>query len=161
MDLQEGVLEPLEALSPPETAGKAEKSVLVPAQSATNQDMGREGRLPPLHILMQEQSSKPDEGNIHVIASGIERTLLEFGIPARVVGYRIGPTVTQYAVEPGFIEKPGPDGIPIRQKIRVSQISNLQRDLALALSAEKSASKHRYPGNRLLGSKSPMNGFPL
>ena len=35
----------------------------------------------------------------------IEKTLAEFGIPAKVIGFRVGPTVTQFAVEPGFMEK--------------------------------------------------------
>jgi len=85
------------------------------------------------------------------IASGIERTLLEFGIPARVVGYRTGPTITQYAVEPGYTEKPGPDGEIVRQKVRVSQIANLQRDLALSLSAERIRIEAPVPGQSFIG----------
>ena len=42
--------------------------------------------------------------------------------------YRIGPSITQFAVEPGFIEKTGIDGNVTRQKIRVAQISALSRD---------------------------------
>jgi S-DNA-T family DNA segregation ATPase FtsK/SpoIIIE len=54
-----------------------------------------------------------------------------------VIGYRIGPTVTQFAVEPGYVEKTNSDGEVIQQKIKVSQIQNLSKDLALALSAER------------------------
>jgi S-DNA-T family DNA segregation ATPase FtsK/SpoIIIE len=81
----------------------------------------------------------------------IEKTLDEFGIPAKVVGFRTGPTVTQFAVEPGYIDKSEDD----RQKIRVSQISSLQRDLALALSAERLRIEAPVPGKSYVGIEIP------
>ena len=85
----------------------------------------------------------------------IEKTLYEFGVPARVVGFRIGPTVTQFAVEPGFVERPGTDGEIQRQKVRVSQISALTRDLALALSAERLRIEAPVPGRSYVGIEVP------
>lgn len=152
VDLQDGMIEPLEALTPPNTETDSPAASLIVSKTA---GVAQDGRLPPLNILMQEKSSKPDEENIHHIASGIERTLLEFGIPARVVGYRTGPTITQYAVEPGYTEKPGPDGEIIRQKVRVSQIANLQRDLALSLSAERIRIEAPVPGQSFIGVEVP------
>lgn len=154
VDLQKGVLEPLEGLSPAEDEEK-KGSVVVTPQPAARTMVAQEGRLPPLQVLMQEHSSKPDEENIHSIASGIERTLLEFGIPARVVGYRTGPTITQYAVEPGYVEKPGNDGEVTRQKVRVSKIVNLQHDLALSLSAERIRIEAPVPGQSFVGIEVP------
>jgi len=152
VDLQDGMIEPLEALTPPNAETDSPAASLIVSKTA---GVAQDGRLPPLNILMQEKSSKPDEENIHHIASGIERTLLEFGIPARVVGYRTGPTITQYAVEPGYTEKPGPDGEIIRQKVRVSQIANLQRDLALSLSAERIRIEAPVPGQSFIGVEVP------
>jgi len=97
----------------------------------------RDERLPPLNFLINDHSSKPDEEIIRKVAAKIEYCLLEFGIPAKVIGYRIGPTVTQFAVEPGYVEKTNADGEVIQQKVKVSQIQNLSKDLALALSAER------------------------
>ena len=97
----------------------------------------RDERLPPLNFLINDHSSKPDEEIIRKVAARIENCLLEFGIPAKVIGYRVGPTVTQFAVEPGYIEKTNADGEVIQQKVKVSQIQNLSKDLALALSAER------------------------
>jgi len=77
----------------------------------------------------------------------IEKTLDEFGIPAKVVGFRTGPTVTQFAVEPGYVNKADDE----RHKIRVSQISSLQRDLALALSAERLRIEAPVPGKSYVG----------
>jgi S-DNA-T family DNA segregation ATPase FtsK/SpoIIIE len=58
-------------------------------------------------------------------------------------------------VEPGFIEKPGPDGELFRQKVRVSQISALARDLALSLSAERLRIEAPVPGRSYVGIEVP------
>jgi S-DNA-T family DNA segregation ATPase FtsK/SpoIIIE len=124
-------------------------------ESETTEDKRRDGRLPPLGLLLKDQTIGKDEGAIHATAGLIEKTLLEFGIPSRVVGYRVGPTVTQFAVEPGFVERAGPDGEVTRQKVRVSQISALSRDLALALSAERLRIEAPVPGQSFVGIEVP------
>jgi S-DNA-T family DNA segregation ATPase FtsK/SpoIIIE len=116
----------------------------------------RGDRLPPLNLLVSEQNVRADERNINQTAGLIEKTLADFGIPARVVGFRIGPTVTQFAVEPGFIEKgEAENGDPNRQKVRVAQIANLSRDLALALSAERLRIEAPVPGRSYVGIEVP------
>jgi S-DNA-T family DNA segregation ATPase FtsK/SpoIIIE len=115
----------------------------------------RSADLPPLTLLLDEQSVRPEESLIKETAKKIEDRLEEFGVPAHVVGYRMGPTVTQFAVEPGFVEKTGPDGEPFRQKVRVSQISALSRDLALALSAERLRIEAPVPGRSYVGIEVP------
>jgi DNA segregation ATPase FtsK/SpoIIIE, S-DNA-T family len=115
----------------------------------------RNPALPPLNLLLQDRTSKPDEAEHHQTADLIKLTLAEFGIPAEVRGYRVGPTVTQYAVEPGYTEKPGPDGKIGWQKVRVSQISALARDLALALSAERLRIEAPVPGQSFVGIEVP------
>lgn len=116
---------------------------------------GRDPTLPPLTLLLDEQTSRPEESLIQETAQKIEHTLAEFGVPAHVRGYRVGPTITQYAVEPGFLEKAGPEGETIRQKVRVSQISALSRDLALALSAERLRIEAPVPGRSYVGIEVP------
>jgi S-DNA-T family DNA segregation ATPase FtsK/SpoIIIE len=116
----------------------------------------RDERLPPLDLLVYEQSARPDERTINETAYLIEKTLTEFGIPAKVVGFRVGPTVTQFAVEPGFVEKGSAnDNEASRQKVRVSQISALGRDLALALSAERLRIEAPVPGRPYVGIEVP------
>lgn len=113
-------------------------------------------RLPPFNLLLGEQSSRPDERHINMTAGLIEKTLSEFGIPARVVGFRIGPTVTQFAVQPGFIKKPGSNEDDAQQmKVRVAQIAALQKDLALALSAERLRIEAPVPGRSYVGIEVP------
>lgn len=117
----------------------------------------RDERLPGLDLLSNEQASRPDERHINLTAGLIEKTLDEFGIPAKVVDFRIGPTVTQFAVVPGFVEKekPGSEGDIARQKIRVAQIASLQRDLTLALSAERLRIEAPVPGRPYIGIEVP------
>jgi S-DNA-T family DNA segregation ATPase FtsK/SpoIIIE len=116
----------------------------------------RDERLPGLDLLVTEQTQKPDERNINLTAGLIEKTLAEFGIPAKVVGFRVGPTVTQFAVEPGFVEKPGnTEDENVRQKVRVAQISALSRDLALALSASRLRIEAPVPGRPYVGIEVP------
>ena len=104
-------------------------------------------RLPPLNLLLGDQSVRPDEKTINQTAGLIEKTLSEFGIPAQVVGFRVGPTVTQFAVQPGFIKKPGSNEDDQQlMKVRVAQISALDRDLALALSADRLRIEAPVPG---------------
>ena len=114
----------------------------------------RDELLPPLDILKTEKAARPDERNINLTAGLIEKTLAEFGIPAKVVSFQVGPTVTQFAVEPGFVERPGPEGEVVRNKVRVSQISALSRDLALALSAERLRIQAPVPGRPYVGCRS-------
>lgn len=115
----------------------------------------RDDRLPPLDLLVNETLYRPDERNVNMTAGLIEKTLSEFGIPARVIGVRAGPTVTQFAVEPGFLEKNGAEGESARQKVRVAQISALSRDLALALAAERLRIEAPVPGRPYIGIEVP------
>lgn len=116
----------------------------------------RSENLPPLTILSGEQTSRPDERTINQNAGLIEKTLSEFGIPATVIGFRVGPTVTQFAVQPGFIKKTGSDEEDAKQmKVRVAQIAALQKDLALALSAERLRIQAPVPGKPYVGIEVP------
>jgi len=111
-------------------------------------------RLPPLNVLLGEQATRPDERTINQTAGQIEKSLSEFGIPAKVVGFRIGPTVTQFAVQPGFIKK-GTEEDAQQMKVRVAQIASLQKDLALSLSAERLRIEAPVPGRGYVGIEVP------
>jgi S-DNA-T family DNA segregation ATPase FtsK/SpoIIIE len=130
----------------------ADAPVNVTRQAAAKPDVVR---LPPINLLTREQMEKPDPEMIRQLAEQIEVTLAEFGVPSTVTGYRIGPSITQFAVEPGFIEKMGIDGNLTRQKIRVAQISALSRDLALALKAKRLRIEAPVPGQSFLGIEIP------
>lgn len=111
--------------------------------------------LPDYGLLLKDEITGVSEERIIALAQKVEQTLDEFGIPSKVIGYRVGPAVTQFAVEPGYVTRVGPDGEEQQQKIRVSQISNLSRDLALALSAERLRIEAPVPGHSYVGIEIP------
>jgi len=116
----------------------------------------RDGRLPSLNILLADQNTRPDERTINQTAGMIEKTLAEFGISATVIGFRVGPTVTQFAVQPGFMKRPGTTEEEAQQiKVRVAQIASLQKDLALVLSAERLRIEAPVPGKPYVGIEVP------
>ncbi len=132
------------------------KSFRLPLQKEEKpaEPLARRADLPPLDLLQPDTLYRPDERTINQTAGLIEKTLAEFGIPARVVGFRIGPTITQYAVEPGFIRKGNGEDEQML-KVRVAQIAALQRDLALALAAERLRIEAPVPGKPYVGIEVP------
>nr|MBI2904940.1 DNA translocase FtsK 4TM domain-containing protein [Chloroflexota bacterium] len=115
----------------------------------------RDDRLPALDLLEDGAAGKSSSTDINRNAAIIEKTLADFGIPARVIDFKTGPTVTQFAVEPGFVERPGVDGRVRKYKVRVSQISTLANDLALALSASTLRIEAPVPGHSYVGIEVP------
>jgi S-DNA-T family DNA segregation ATPase FtsK/SpoIIIE len=115
----------------------------------------RDDTLPPLDILLAGEKIRPSERHINQTAGLIEKTLSDFGIPAKVTGFKVGPTITQFAVEPGYLEKSAGPEDENRQKVRVSQIAGLRRDLALALSAQQLRIQAPVPGRAYIGIEVP------
>ncbi len=115
----------------------------------------RDDRLPPLDLLEVGEVARVSAKEINRAAGLIEKTLADFGLPVRVVDFRSGPSVTQFAVEPGYLEQAGPDGTVRRHKVRVSQISGLANDLALALTAPRLRIEAPVPGRSYVGVEVP------
>ena len=111
--------------------------------------------LPSLNLLLDNPATLTDESFIHAKAVQIEKTLEEFGIPVRVAGYRVGPTIIQYAIEPGFMEKVNDNGDIVKKKVRVSQIAGLKKDLTLALSVKRLRIEAPIPGHAFVGVEIP------
>ncbi len=91
----------------------------------------------------------------------IEETLASFAVPAKVVEVNQGPTVTQFGVEPGYIERRSNDGRVSRAKIKVSKIANLSNDLALALAAAPIRIEAPVPGRSIVGIEVPNSDVAL
>lgn len=124
-------------------------------ERARHKPPARDDRLPPLDLLDQGSEVIVSEVEIRRKAQIIEETLGHFGLPVRVAEVRQGPAVTQFGLEPGYIERPGPDGEPRRTKVRVSQISALANDLALALAAPRLRIEAPVPGRSVVGIEVP------
>lgn len=126
-----------------------------------NSPISKEKDLPPLELLLEPIKNVSDESFIHAKAIQIEKTLDEFGVPARVAGYRVGPTIIQFAVEPGFVEKVNEEGDVVRKKVRVSQISGLNRDLTLALAVDRLRIEAPIPNHSFVGIEIPNQSSTL
>ncbi len=86
----------------------------------------------------------------------IEDTLASFGAPAQVVEISRGPTITQFGVEPLFVEtRLG------RTRVRVSKIASLADDLALALAAPRIRIQAPVPGHGYVGIEVPNDEMTL
>lgn len=115
----------------------------------------RDNTLPSLDLLVTGKSFKPNQRHINTSAGLIEKTLAEFGIPAQVVGFQVGPTVTQFAVKPGYLNGAEDEADEERKRVRVSRITSLKNDLALALSATQLRIEAPVPGRSYVGIEVP------
>ena len=80
----------------------------------------------------------------------IEDTLGAFGAPARVVEVNRGPTITQFGVEPDYVDVRGK-----KTKVKVGKIASLADDLALALAAPSIRIEAPVPGKGYVGIEVP------
>lgn len=98
----------------------------------------------PALTLLSSSNSKGDPGDLKGNAATIEKTLDSFGIQAKVVEVNIGPTVTQYALE-------------LASGTKISRITTLANDLALAVAAKSGAVRVEapIPGKSLVGIEIP------
>ena len=120
------------------------ESVRVIKEKQTNLFGDTDAELPPLHLL--DQPSKQIEGQsaetIEFISRLIEKKLLDFGIEAKVISAQPGPVITRYEFEPA----PGVKG---------SQVINLSKDLARALSVVSVRVVETIPGKTCMGLEIP------
>ena len=80
----------------------------------------------------------------------IEETLRSFGVEGKIVEVNRGPAITQFGVEPGFIRRGDK-----QTKVKVSKISSLADDLALALAARSIRIEAPVPGRNIVGIEVP------
>ena len=114
----------------------------------------REKVLPPLELLQDIEMNPPDDGEINHNVLLIENTLLEFDISIDVVDVKVGPTVTQYAVQP-YQDVTNDEGDTVRDRTRLSKIAALSGDLALSLSAKRLRLETPVPGHSYMGVEVP------
>jgi S-DNA-T family DNA segregation ATPase FtsK/SpoIIIE len=145
-----------------------EKPVKATVQSAKSDDaekpakrMRRDKRLPALDLFRNQSKIDIDRALMQDRAHIIEDTLDSFGIPVKVVEMQQGPTVTQFGLQPGFVERRMPDGTTKRVKIKVSRIASLANDLALALSASPIRIEAPVPGKPVVGVEVPNQASSL
>ncbi len=122
-----------------EPGTRVEKEKQVPLFSAPS-----EGDLPPLSLLDEAEPPKNNvsTATLEAVSRQVELKLQDFGIEVQVVAVHPGPVITRYELQPA----PG---------VKVSQISNLAKDLARALSAISVRIVDVIPGKSVIGLEIP------
>lgn len=115
----------------------------------------KRGQLPPPDLLHAGKEGTVSDVVVRERQQLIIDTLEAFGVPAEIVNVSKGPTVTQYGVRPGFIEREKSDGTVDRKKVKVSKITSLADDLALALAAKSIRVEAPVPGKPYIGIEVP------
>jgi S-DNA-T family DNA segregation ATPase FtsK/SpoIIIE len=144
----------VKAVAAPEAPPRRTRHFTVEAFKETHVAIDRGANLPPLTLLNDLELNKPTEKEINNNARIIENTLLEFDIDVEVVDVSVGPSVTQYAVQP-FREVLNEQGEVVLQRVRVNKIASLASDLALALSAKRLRIQPYVPGRPYMGIEVP------
>ncbi|NHZ71827.1 MAG: DUF87 domain-containing protein [Aquificales bacterium] len=121
----------------------------------------RDKRLPPIDILDEGSAAPMSSAEIDEKKRIIEETLADFHLPALVTEIQRGPAITQFGVEPGYIQKTGSDGVVKEQKIRINQIASLRPDLAMALAVTRLRIQAPVPGRGVVGIEVPNNEISL
>jgi S-DNA-T family DNA segregation ATPase FtsK/SpoIIIE len=117
----------------------------------------RQFTLPPINLLNDTEGPVLTDEEIREKSQVIRETLQQFGLPVEVTEVRVGPTVTQFGVSPGVVERSGGSG----RKVRVGQISALADDLALALAAPRIRVEAPVPGRPVVGIEVPNSSIQL
>ncbi len=121
----------------------------------------RANHLPSHDLLVPPAQETGNNADARYQAQIIEDTLQGFGVPAKVREINVGPTVTQFGVEPGYIERQSSDGEVHRHRVRVSKITALVNDLALALAAAPIRIEAPVPGRPVVGIEVPNSKVSL
>ena len=98
--------------------------------------------------LLETESIRPRVGDIRANANIIKRTLENFGIDVEMGEVNVGPTVTQYTLKPA-------------EGVKLSSLTALQNDLALALAAHPLRMEAPIPGRSLVGIEVPNKSISL
>jgi len=98
-------------------------------------------KLPPLELL-EKDKGKAAAGDIVTNSAIIKKTLENFGVPVEMSEVNIGPTVTQYTLKPA-------------EGIKLSKITALANNLALALASHPIRIEAPIPGKSLVGIEVP------
>jgi DNA segregation ATPase FtsK/SpoIIIE, S-DNA-T family len=92
--------------------------------------------------LLEREKGVPNAGDVKTYSAIIKKTLQNFDIPVEVSEVNVGPAVAQYAFKPA-------------EGIKLSRITALQNDLALALAAHPLRIEAPIPGRALVGIEIP------
>ncbi|MFN2137671.1 MAG: DNA translocase FtsK 4TM domain-containing protein [Candidatus Promineifilaceae bacterium] len=136
--------------SPP--TGAPVREPVVAASAAAADSPGYTWTLPVVQNILESGADHDvNDTAIREQVEIIEHTLESFGAPATIVEINQGPTVTQFGVEPNYIQMRNGR----QTKVKVGKIAGLADDLALALAAKSIRIQAPVPGKSYVGIEVP------
>lgn len=155
----------------PEITGATKPEIKEPIKFRPSLTVGG-WQLPPVNILDKPVDTEVSQADVKKRAELITEALTSYGVDAQVVQINVGPTVTQFGVEPGWdikykeVKERDKDGnIKIRveeiskTRVKVERITSLANDLALALAASSIRIEAPVPGKSIIGIEVPNSTF--
>ncbi len=136
VDVEPSVAKPRKGRAPKPKKERKQRRIAFAGEGSSSSDR------PPLNLLsLDAVTSSIHEDELVQLGEAIRSRAAEFGVDGTIEGISPGPVITVFEFQPA----PG---------VKVSQIVNLQDDLALALRAE-SVRIDRMPGRSTLGIEVP------
>jgi S-DNA-T family DNA segregation ATPase FtsK/SpoIIIE len=125
---------------------EARDEVIEQLEAASRKDESVEYELPPIDLLLRGEtvSTEAHEQEVRQKAKILEKTFANFGFKVRVVEIETGPVIAQYEVE-------------LEAGLRLSKITGLADDLAIALRVPSVRIVAPIPGKNTVGIEVPNN----
>jgi S-DNA-T family DNA segregation ATPase FtsK/SpoIIIE len=123
----------------------------------------RTPQLPSIEILDPSNEAKYSSDEARRQGATIVETLANFGIPVELLDdeIRVGPTITQFGLKPGFVQVRTSDGKTQQRKVPVNRIVTLQHDLELALARAPIRIEAPVPGRPIVGIEVPNQAIAV
>ena len=134
--------EPVQIKAPVVEIAKSERVLKEKQTSLFTSDT--DSSLPPLHLLDEANNTVelPSAETLDFTSRLIEKKLMDFGIEVKVLSAQPGPVITRYELEPAA-------------GVKGSQVTNLVKDLARALSVASVRVVETIPGKTYMGLEIP------
>jgi S-DNA-T family DNA segregation ATPase FtsK/SpoIIIE len=138
---EEEVDEPVDEMVEPDPMPVPVASVPLPLTPAPPRAPG-EWALPDMSLLQASKKMRQDQRQIDALGEDLVRALEAHGVETRLVGCRVGPTVTRYELELG----PG---------VKVARVTSLSKDIAYAMASPDVRILAPIPGKSAIGVEVP------
>ena len=107
----------------------------------------RSDTLPPLTLLKagKQPHAARSDADARRQADIIETTLAQFGLSGKVVEIRRGPTVTQFGIEPGYVDRSAQHRDKTVQKLRAAVAGAIHDAIVIEPSADRTSALVKIP----------------